>query len=302
MNGARIRRYWLVIALALLGLAVLVRVVLGNASVLVPEDVSFILLVGLLSATLIAAIYRIVYISMGHLRRRSVSEARGQTLAEHRRFLSRLDHELKNPLTVLHAGLKTLELTELDERQRQLVETLEAETSRLSRLLLDLRKLAELEAQPLNLQPVNVESFVMQIVLTERERFEAAGRTLLHHVAAAEETWVFDEDLLALAINNLLDNAFKYTRPDDSVHLQVVAQQELVIRVADTGAGIPADALPHIWEELYRAPQMEKIAGSGIGLALVQAIIERHEGRVEIDSEFGRGTTATIHLPSLSQL
>lgn len=298
MIGARIRRYWLVITLGLLGLSVLARVVFGDAYVLVPEDVSFIVLVALLSAALIAAIYRIVHISMSHLRRRSIWQARGQTLAEHRRFLSRLDHELKNPLTALRAGLKTLELTELDERQRQLVETLEEETLRLSRLLLDLRKLAELEAQPLNLQPVNVKSFVMHIVQTERDRFEAGGRTLLHHVAATQDTWVFDEDLLALAINNLLDNAFKYSRSGNSVHLHVMAQQELVIRVADTGIGIPADALPHIWEELYRAPPMEKITGSGIGLALVQAIIERHEGRVEIESEFGRGTTAAIYLPS----
>lgn len=301
MIGERSRRYWYPIVLALLGLFVLARVVFVDGFVLVPEDTTLIVLVALLSAGLIAAIYRIVYISMSHLRRRSVWQARNQTLAEHRRFLSRLDHELKNPLTALHTGLKTLELTGLDEQQRQIVGTLETETLRLSRLLLDLRKLAELESQPLNLQPVDVTAFVTHIVDTERERFEAGARTLSCSVRETRGAWVFDEDLLALAINNLLDNAFKYTRPGDSVRLDVVAHQELVIRLVDTGVGIPADALPHVSEELYRAPQIEKITGSGIGLALVQAIVAQHEGRVQITSELGRGTTVTLYLPELSQ-
>ncbi|MCC9077398.1 HAMP domain-containing histidine kinase [Litorilinea aerophila] len=295
-----LRRYWLPLLLGVLGLLVLGRVVLVNAWVLVPEDVDVVVMVALLSAALTAAIYRIVQISMGHLRQRSIQQARQETLAEHRRFLSRLDHELKNPLTALRAGLRTLALTSLDTRQRQIVETLEAETLRLSRLVQDLRKLAELETHPLNLQSVSIPGFVENILQMEQERFESGQRHFQYRVETAHDTWIFDEDLLTLAVNNLLDNAWKYTRPGDTVELAVVAQQELMVRISDTGVGIPPEALPHIWEELYRAPQMEKIAGSGIGLALVKAIVERHGGRAEIDSEPGRGTTITLFLPPVS--
>ena len=321
MNWLRHSRYLLPISLGLLGLLLLTRVLFSETSVLVPEDVDVIMLVALLSVTMIVAIHTIVRISMNHLRVRSVQEVRRETLAEHRRFLSRLDHELKNPLTALRAGLRTLVLTPLDERQQQLVATMETETLRLSRLVSDLRKLAELETESLNLHPVVLSVLVANVLQLERERFETGGRTLTSQVEDEEATWVVDEDLLALAIHNLLDNAFKYSRPGDAVQLEVEAQQELMVRVTDTGFGIPAAALPHIWEELYRGQQIEKIPGSGTGLALVKAIVERHGGSVHVESRTedplehsdgpasesqrvptGRGTRVTLRLPHLSLL
>jgi two-component system OmpR family sensor kinase len=301
MIKLRNRRYWLPLLLGLLGILLLLRVLLADRFVLVWEDVDVVVLVIVLSAAMIAAIHTLVNISMSHLRLRSIQRLRRETLAEHRRFLSRLDHELKNPLTALRTGLKTLKMTALDEQQHQLVETLETETLRLSRLVTDLRKLADLETQPLNLQPVDLATFVTNIIEPERDRFEAEQRTLTSHIAAEQPVWVFDEDLLALAVHNLLDNALKYSRPGDTVSLTITAQQELTIQVTDTGMGIPPSALSQIWEELYRAHPEEKIPGSGIGLSLVKAIVERHEGRVSIESELGHGTTIRLHLPDLSQ-
>lgn len=301
MIWPRFRRYWLPLTVGLLGLLLLLRVLLAGSFIFVPEDVDVVVLVVLLSAVLVAAIHTIVRIAMGHLRMRSIQQLRHKTLAEHRRFLSRLDHELKNPLTALRAGLKTLGLTALNEQQRQLVETLETETLRLNRLVTDLRKLAELETQPLNLKPVNVEIFVKTIEQVEHDRFAAGERTLTSNVDVAQAIWVFDEDLLALAVHNLLDNALKYSRPGDTVRLDVTAQQELTIQVSDTGMGIPLSALPHIWEELYRAHPEEKITGSGTGLALVKAIVELHDGVVNVESGPRKGTTITIRLPSLLQ-
>ncbi len=301
MNWLHNRRYWLPILLGVLGLLLLLRVLLFDGFVLVPEDVDVVVLVTLLSTAMIVAIHMLVRISMSHLRLRSMQHLRRETLAEHRRFLSRLDHEFKNPLTTMRAGLKTLELTVLDQQQHQLVEILETETLRLSRLVTDLRKLADLETQPLNLQPVDLATFVLNVVQLERERFEAGQRMLKSQVDAAQDAWVFDEDLLALAVHNLLDNALKYSRPGDSMCLAVAAKEELTIQVSDTGIGIPPSALPQIWEELYRAHPEEKIPGSGTGLALVKAIVERHEGRINVESRLGQGTTVTVHLPSLSQ-
>ena len=300
MNWPRIQRYGLPLLLGLLGILLLLRVFFVDALVLVPEDGDVVVLVALLGLAIIAAIHTIVRISMTHLRWRSVRQVRSETLAEHRRFLSRLDHELKNPLTALRAGHKTLLLTGLTEQQAQIVATMETETARLSRLVTDLRKLAELETQPLNLQSIGVESFINTLVAGEQERFTAGQLTLLSTVEGDQSFWRFDDDLLALAIHNLLDNAFKYSPPHGTVTLTAWVGQELIIRVADRGIGIPSDALPHIWEELYRAPQLEKIAGNGIGLALVRAIVEHHNGVIEVQSELDQGTTVTLRLPANS--
>ena len=301
MIWRRARRYLLPITLGLLGTLLLGRVYLSGAFVLVPEDIDVVLLVSVLSVTLVAAIQQMVQISMRHLRARSIRQARRQTLAEHRRFLSRLDHELKNPLTALQVGLKTLSLTDLSEQQGQIVKTLGQETARLSRLVTDLRKLAELEAQPLNPQPVNLRDFLTDIVQIERDRFQASARTLEASIEVSQPVWTFDHDLLALAIHNLLDNALKYSRQGDAVRIALSAHQELIVRVSDSGSGIPTGALSHIWEELYRAGRGEGPPGSGIGLSLVQAIVERHEGTADIESAPGQGTTVTLRLPPVSQ-
>ena len=294
------RRYLLPAALGILGLLLLVRIFFINASVLVPEDTDVVLLVALMGIAIAASIHSIVSISMQYLRALSVRRARRETLAEHSRFLQRLDHELKNPLTTLRAGLKTLRLTDLDSRQQQIVQAMETETMRLSRLVTELRKLVELETQPLNLQTMNIETFVSNVIQGEYDRFEAGQRELVSHINTSTMEWVADEDLLALAVHNLLDNAFKYTKPADTIRLEVSAEKELTLAVSDNGSGIPQSALPHVWEELYRAEPAEKIEGSGIGLALVKAIAERHDGVVGIESDPEGGTSVFIRLPATS--
>lgn len=297
------RRYLLPAALGIFGLLLLIRVFVSGASIFVPEDLDIILLVTFLSVAMILGIHTIVRLSMRYLRIISIRQMRHETLAEHGRFLRRLDHELKNPLTTLRAGFSTLSLTELNEQQLHLIKTMETETLRLSKLVIDLRKLAELEAQPLNLQTIPIEHFVKNIIQFNQERFETGNRKLTYQIQTKRQEWTVDEDLLTLAVHNLIDNAYKYTGPADSICLEVFrVQNELMIRVTDTGLGIPPQHLPHIWEELYRGEQLEKTSGSGIGLALVKAIVERHHGAVKIESEQGKGTAVSIFLPPTSHI
>jgi two-component system OmpR family sensor kinase len=295
------KRYLLPIVLGALGLLLLARVFLIDSTILIPEDLDVVLLVSILGVIMVAATHAIVRISMHYLRLLSVQRVRQEALAEHSRFLQRLDHELKNPLTTLRTGLKTLSLTSLDGRQQHIVETMEAETIRLSRLVTDLRKLAELETHPLNLQQVDIEGFLRNIVHIEQERLETKQCIFTTQIDMPQKIWVIDEDLLALAVHNLLDNAFKYTYPGDTVHLEISGPGELIIRVTDTGIGIPQEAIPHIWEELYRAKQPEKFQGNGIGLALVKTIVQRHQGNIGIVSEQGKGTAVSLHIPILPQ-
>ena len=107
-----------------------------------------------------------------------------------------------------------------------------------------------------------------------------------------------DPDLLVLAIHNLLENALKYSRPGDTLELRAFEDgTDIVIEVADTGPGIPVEEQPHVWEELYRGEAGRGVPGSGLGLALVRAIAERHHGGVSLRSRLGQGTVFTLRLP-----
>lgn len=238
-----------------------------------------------------------------HIHRRSIEQARAEAFAEHHRFLRRLDHELKNPLMALRAGLVNLSAT-LDSsspQERDILTTMEMQTLRLNRLVSDLRKLADLENIPLELQTVNVSELLRESVLLIQDRPELQQRHLKLDISNTPEplpTIVGDVDLLLLAVHNLLDNALKYTEPGDRIRLSASADEyTLKIQVTDTGIGICEDELSLVWEELYRGKHPPEVTGSGIGLSLVQAIVQRHGGRVSLQSRPEYGAQVNLHLP-----
>ena len=106
-----------------------------------------------------------------------------------------------------------------------------------------------------------------------------------------------DYDLLLLAIYNVLNNAIKYSFDGDQIRLQAQSNNNLIIiSISDTGPGIAIEDLPYVWDELYRSENVKGTSGSGIGLALVRRIIERHGGVVSIESTINRGTTVYMVL------
>jgi signal transduction histidine kinase len=236
---------------------------------------------------------------MTRLSQQSIEHARDSAFAEHRRFLRRLDHELKNPLMALRAGLSSLAMTNPNSHQYQIIETLSAEAIRLSRLVVDLRKLAELEATALEIHAIDITAFLNELQELTRERLEDRGRQF-HVECPAELTGSFtgDQDLLLLAIHNLLDNAIKYTQEGNTITLKIWSEDDdLVIQVEDTGRGILPDDIPLVWEELYRGQNTSDVPGTGIGLALVRAIVERHYGSANLSSQPEQGTKVTLRLP-----
>lgn len=109
-----------------------------------------------------------------------------------------------------------------------------------------------------------------------------------------------DRDLLVLAVYNLIENALKFTSPEDSVEVRASEDgQAIVIEVADSGVGIPVEDTPKIFEELYRGSNARSTEGSGLGLALVKRIIALHDGQITVRSSQAepRGTVFTIRLP-----
>jgi two-component system, OmpR family, sensor kinase len=208
-----------------------------------------------------------------------------------------LDHELKNPLTAIRAGLANV----AEAPSPQAAHSVDAQVLRLSRLTADLRKLAELETRPLERAEVDLSELLTQVFELAQDRPEAESRQL--KLTLPQAPWPLphitgDRDLLLLAVHNLLDNALKFSRPGDHVELRASEDgAAVVIEVADTGPGIPEAELPHIWEELYRGQGARAVPGSGLGLALAQSIVQRHGGQVTVRSRAGQGTVFTVRLP-----
>ncbi|WP_420640716.1 sensor histidine kinase [Candidatus Leptofilum sp.] len=223
------------------------------------------------------------------------------TVAEdRRRFLQRLDHELKNPLMAMRAGLANVSNGQ-DEAAQQALASIEAQTVRLSQLTADLRKIAELETRPLELASVEMESLLLEVFELAQEHPSSEGRKLTLTVPQAPwplPSVLGDRDLLFLAIYNLLENGLKYTAVPDAIELRAREEDNFVmVEVADTGPGIATADQPYIWEELYRGEAARGIPGSGLGLALVKAIVARHGGQVALSSRLGQGTLVILRLP-----
>ena len=232
---------------------------------------------------------------------RRVADAYDQAAAERHRFLQRLDHELKNPLTAIRAGLANVANGLATSTQREALASVEAQVIRISQLTADLRKLAELEARPLERAPVDVAELLQEAVTLAQEQPRADARQVM--LMLPQAPWpvpdvLGDWDLLFLAAYNLLDNALKFTRPGDRVEVRAFEDGAFVaVEIADTGPGIPEEEVSRVWEELYRGQGARGIPGSGLGLALVRAIVEKHGGRVTMRSRAGQGTLVAMRLP-----
>ena len=143
---------------------------------------------------------------------------------------------------------------------------------------------------------------IEEAVAIVSEEPDSTGRTISLNLPQAP--WPLpkvqgDEDLLLLALLNLLNNAVKFSSPGDRVEVRAFEDSEMVIvEIADTGPGIPEAELPFVWQELYRGRGARGVQGSGLGLALVRAITDRHGGQVSIRSRVNQGSVVTMKLPA----
>lgn len=272
-----------------------------NPTLRILISVSVIVFIGGLLASLLLALLMFWWGQRARYRH-MLALQRAATIEDRRRFLQRLDHELKNPLMAIRAGLANFSDAPSARARRAALTSVEGQTLRLSRLIGDLRKIAELETRPLERGPVDLTGLLREVIELAREKPEADSRHILLSVPQAPwplPTISGDWDLIFLALYNLLENALKYTRPDDTIEIR--AREDgpaVIIDVADTGPGIDAEDMPHVWEELYRGRGARGTAGSGLGLALVKAVAERHGGQVRLHSRPGRGTVFTLQLPA----
>ncbi len=223
-----------------------------------------------------------------------------------RDFVANVSHELKTPATSLRLLAESLEeaIDEDPVQARLFAAQLKKETERLSRLITDLLDLTRLESQERveNPVPVDVRSVLMTVLARMRRVARKKNITLQwkRFGKAAQYTVRGDETQLTSMFTNLVDNAVKYTPPGGRVEVTGGFEgSEIVIRVSDTGIGIPEAKLPRIFERFYRVDKArsKETGGTGLGLSIVRHVAENHGGRVTVESTFGEGSTFTVYLP-----
>lgn len=232
-------------------------------------------------------------------------EATGERRAEAamRSLVNDLAHEVRTPLATVLTHLEVLGLERLSEalRQQSLM-LIKAEVGRMIRLLHQLSELGRLDAAvDLERRPLDLLRLAEETIAQVRPGAGERRITVAFEAGTPLPAIEGDEDRLRQVLLNLLDNAVKYSRPGDGVtlSLQPVAGG-IDCAVADTGPGIPAAQLAHVTRRFYRGAPRE-VAGSGLGLTLVEEIVRRHGGRLTIESRADAaptGTTVRFHLPA----
>ncbi len=239
---------------------------------------------------------------IGHQVAKARTAEREAHAAAYRRFLRRLDHELKNSLAIMRLGMANLQnRLALSSGEEDSLTRLGEQVRQLEGLTTGLRWLAELDELQLEGEPVDLQAVLEEALALAGDPSTWPGREVDVHMQRVPwpvgRVWG-DRDLLVVVFRNLLDNALKFTRAGDRVEVRVMEDGGwAVVEVADTGPGIPAEELPHIFEELYRGSNARGVPGSGLGLALVQRIVALHGGEVTVRSREGQGTVVRVRLP-----
>jgi two-component system OmpR family sensor kinase len=218
-----------------------------------------------------------------------------------------VSHELRTPLTTIRGNVDLLRRGAADDPRERAVtlDAIEVEVNRMSRLVADLLLLAQADAgMKLERQPVEMDTLLLQVYRQAQTiaavSFPGGERVNIRLGHEDQATVQGDPDRLRQLLLNLMDNALKYTPRGGTITLSLFRETSWVrIMVVDTGVGIPPGVLPHIFERFYRAPQQGR-KGVGLGLAIARWIAEAHGGRLEVESEVGRGTAFTLWLPEVN--
>jgi PAS domain S-box-containing protein len=232
----------------------------------------------------------------------AVQKERLETFKE---FLGNVSHDLRAPMTVINIGLDLLTRIEDPIRRKEKVKSLQEQVMLLERYIQDLLTLTHLDRAP----QLEMESVDLNLLLTDLcDNFqlvaEKKSQTFTFQLTPSLLHINGDMQELHRAVANLLENAINYTPNEGTVLLKSVQlDNEVMIEVTDTGIGIDAAGLQHIFERFYRTDDARKYRhdGTGLGLAIVKRIVEIHDGRIEVQSEVGKGTTFRIWLPLLAE-
>ena len=219
-----------------------------------------------------------------------------------RQFVSDASHELKTPLASIKLLTDSILMNDMDgDTVREFVEDIGKEADRLNRMSSKLLSLSRVDSQ------VDGECEIIYMAPTVKRVLrmldavaEKNSVTIITELEGDCPILIFEDDLYQIAFN-LVENGIKYNVPGGTLTISLYKDEDnAVLRVTDTGMGIPADSIGHIFERFYRVDKARsrKSGGSGLGLSIVRSIVERNGGTIMVESAIGRGTTFTVAFPA----
>ena len=225
-----------------------------------------------------------------------------------RDFVANVSHELKTPLTALMGFIETLRGPARNDpaAQERFLAIMDREAGRMNRLVRDLLQLSRVEAEERvrPSDPVDLAGLIQMTLATLRPMSRAAGIDVRFEPPAERPVIQGDADQLTQVFHNLIENGIKYGAPQTVVRvvmfsLQAPSGPMVRVDVIDQGEGIPAIHLPRLTERFYRVDthRSRERGGTGLGLAIVKHIVQRHRGRLLVDSTIGEGSTFSVLLP-----
>ena len=232
--------------------------------------------------------------------------ARVQSTQDSQRdFVANVSHELKTPLTSVQGFAQAIldGTADTPEARHQAAQVIYNEAGRMHRMALDLLDLARLDSgtADLKMTPVNMTALLNSVIEKFSPMATKAGVDLRLDLANDLPILNGDGDRLAQVFTNLVDNALKFTPRGGTVTIRAVQDRgEVQVSVSDTGEGIPAEAIPHIFDRFYQADSARaggEKHGAGLGLAIVHDFVAAHGGRITVRSSLGRGTAFIVHIP-----
>jgi signal transduction histidine kinase len=217
-------------------------------------------------------------------------------------FVSSVSHELRTPLTSIKGYVEMLaaeEVGSLNEEQQDYAGIALRNVARLQRIIDDLLTLSRIDAGRLELElaPLDVGE-VLDDVRESAEPLSSERQIRIDFETDPSLSVAGDRSRLVQALGNLVSNAVKFSEAGETVLLRALRDDgHLLVEVRDSGVGIPEDEIPHLTERFYRATTAGTVEGTGLGLAISRQIIELHDGRLEVESEAGVGSTFRVRLP-----
>jgi len=220
-------------------------------------------------------------------------------------FVANVTHEIKTPLTAIIGFVETLQTDAVPDRvtAQKFLATIQDNAQRLNRLVEDLLTLSrfELSEGALRLERLSAAEVLDKVLAVVAARLSEKGIAVVWEIPEETPPFLADRDRFAQILLNILDNAVKFTPAGGTVAVSASPEETgfLTIRIADTGIGIPKGDLPRLGERFYRVDKARsrELGGTGLGLSIVKHLMMAHQGRMDIDSTLGHGTTVSLRFP-----
>ncbi len=221
---------------------------------------------------------------------------------QRKRLVEFATHELKQPLTNIQSSAENLLYLYdrmSDERRRQLLEVVYANSRRMVEMIQDMLVLGRLDEGITAITPIPLELDVITLGIVDQFRNAHPDQTIVCHIDPADYHLTGDNKLIHQIIENVLSNAVRYSVEHRPIDVRLERREQILcLTVTDRGIGIPLEDQPTLFEPYHRGSNVEGIAGTGLGLAIIKRAVELHGGSIHLHSQPGHGTTLTITLPS----